>query len=850
ASAEKKTRRAIAAGWDEAETQQQLAEAYLRQGKFKELLDEVRVKDQYPKETQADLLGLRAAAYTSLGKWDDAVEEIAAGEKVSAQALWVLQSKARLAVHNDDRPALKTIVAKALTVYPENKDLLLMAAAIAAYDNDVENASLALQKIIDLEPARLMTVWGRQARLTLFRIRFKQQDFASAKTLVDAVLKVFKNDPEANYLGALLAYSQQQYDLAEERLNTVLLTMPEHREAILLLGRLNYMQKDYQQAAHYLEQATSAQPENKPAQALLGKTYMMLGQYDEAERKLLSITSQSANDAELLALAGIVKMKSGDASSGIEELKKALDLNTADKRIRSELVNAYLVSGNTSEAIKLLEDAIDSSDEDQHFKSMLLLSYARAGEFDKAHALADELIAQYPDKVIGYSLKAVVYESQGDVKAAAENYNKVLSIEKDNVLSLFGLAHIDQVQGNDDKAENHYQQILEKHPENASALVALAELQAKKGQNKEALATLNKARETNLQALEARLILSNFYLAQGETEKALQIANEALNIASNSPGAILAVARAKMVTDKKEALRLLDNLVKYSPNFAEAYFYLAQARALSGDTAGTRQALEKAIELKPDYLKARLSMAEIDLKAGKVDAVLEVVGKVLEQYPENAETYILWGDALLQKKNVQSAMASYEKAVKYSNKSAAIIRVSQLYQIQGKTDEGIAALQQWLQQHDDDFSARLILANLLLTKGDNEVAHKEYTHLNEKFAENAVVLNDLAWLKFLKGDKDALSLAERAHRLAPDSPAIQDTYGWVLLKSGRAESALIVLQKAVDNLPDNPDIRYHYAAVLAQTGNKEKAKTELDAILKTDKPFSEKAGALQLREQL
>ena len=51
-----------------------------------------------------------------------------------------------------------------------------------------------------------------------------------------------------------------------------------------------------------------------------------------------------------------------------------------------------------------------------------------------------------------------------------------------------------------------------------------------------------------MQSAKSFIILSNFYLAQGDAEQALQIANEALNIAANSPGAMLAVARAKMLS--------------------------------------------------------------------------------------------------------------------------------------------------------------------------------------------------------------------------------------------------------------------------------------------------------------
>jgi len=45
-------------------------------------------------------------------------------------------------------------------------------------------------------------------------------------------------------------------------------------------------------------------------------------------------------------------------------------------------------------------------------------------------------------------------------------------------------------------------------------------------------------------------------------------------------------------------------------------------------------------------------------------------------------------------------------------------------------------------------------------------------------------LNGLAWLYHENGKPGALVMARKASKLAPDNPAIQDTYGWILVQSG------------------------------------------------------------------
>ena len=53
-------------------------------------------------------------------------------------------------------------------------------------------------------------------------------------------------------------------------------------------------------------------------------------------------------------------------------------------------------------------------------------------------------------------------------------------------------------------------------------------------------------------------------------------------------------------------------------------------------------------------------------------------------------------------------------------------------------------------------------------------------------------------------------LLERASGLAPKSPAVLDSYGWVLHKFGRTSEGLPFLEQAVSLQPENAEIKAHY----------------------------------------
>ena len=77
--------------------------------------------------------------------------------------------------------------------------------------------------------------------------------------------------------------------------------------------------------------------------------------------------------------------------------------------------------------------------------------------------------------------------------------------------------------------------------------------------------------------------------------------------------------------------------------------------------------------------------------------------------------------------------------------------------------------------------------------------------------DNVRVLNNLAWALAELKDAKALGYAERAYRLAPNSPEVVNTYGWVLVQRGDTGRGLELLRKAVDLAPADADKRLRLA---------------------------------------
>jgi tetratricopeptide (TPR) repeat protein len=111
---------------------------------------------------------------------------------------------------------------------------------------------------------------------------------------------------------------------------------------------------------------------------------------------------------------------------------------------------------------------------------------------------------------------------------------------------------------------------------------------------------------------------------------------------------------------------------------------------------------------------------------------------------------------------------------------------------------------------------------------------------------NVVALNNYAWIRNELGHADALDYAERAYRIAPSSPEVADTFGWLMVKNGKLKDGLDVLRAAAGASPNNPDILYHLAYTLAKTGQNEDAIKILKVLLDKAGNFASRNEAMEL----
>ncbi len=112
--------------------------------------------------------------------------------------------------------------------------------------------------------------------------------------------------------------------------------------------------------------------------------------------------------------------------------------------------------------------------------------------------------------------------------------------------------------------------------------------------------------------------------------------------------------------------------------------------------------------------------------------------------------------------------------------------------------------------------------------------------------DNALLLNNLAWVLAETGDPKAREYAATAYRQAPFNPNVMDTLGWAEVQVGDAQKGVELLRAASNLAPGNADIRLHLAKGLIKTGDKVGAKKALEPLSQLDQASPARAEADKL----
>lgn len=282
----------------------------------------------------------------------------------------------------------------------------------------------------------------------------------------------------------------------------------------------------------------------------------------------------------------------------------------------------------------------------------------------------------------------------------------------------------------------------------------------------------------------------------------------------------------KKQLDEARASRLFIEGQRYLilEDFDRAYFYF-----------------QKAKEITPDEAAINFKIAEILLRANRVDQAMEYGMRAVESNPENkyynlvmAEAFTKQNQPLKAAEILENLMANTEENQNY------ILDLASLYLQAGEFDKGLDALDRAEEYYGMAEQLTVQKQRIYLRKNDLKSAIKEGEKLIESQPGNSQYVLNLVEILFNNGRTDqAIALIQNSLNNYPQQPELQLAAYALYKEKGDIETAELMIREAFSNPDlDGEIVAQTFADILQEfkTERREKLLDDLEEKLLTNFP--------------
>lgn len=828
-SAAKEYLRAIDLGGDIDQFRLQLVESLVRAGGVEEAL---RFTAPEQIGDAPELLFWRAHALLRAGRLEEA-----------KSLLETLQAPAALR----DRAQVGLARVELAHRRPEGA-LAILAPLAESLAGDVEYwETLAQAQLLMGQPDEAVTAYRRAAEVVVdplgtrrFMIRAAEAEallaagrLEEARALATALQAQAERNPAANYLMSRVELQAGNAEQALAFAQAVLAAQPDSSIGQMMAGAASMALGQTAAAERYLERAIASDPGNTAARKLLAQVRLGLESPERALEALRPALAEPGADPSVAALAGMASVRAGDPDAAVTIFRRQLEQNPQDEEARLMLAVSLMSAGRTEEALATLGGVAAGEGVIRQRADLIgIAANLQSGDLPAARALAARVGEAGQGNTAIYSTLGAVFQGAGQLDDAAGWFERALAAAPDNNAAAYNLGRIYAARGELDAAAQQFDDILARAPDSAVVLTARAQLDWAGGEPDAAIARLQRARAADPADGGSRFVLTQYLVAQGRSAEAVPVATEAVEIGPNASPWVNALGVALLGAGRPaEALPHFERAHEINPLEARYLFNAARANAAQGSLETARTQLVNALALEPENPNMLITLVEIERRAGRPEAASRALARAERALPaDDPRVPLLRGELLVDQQRYADAERAFAEAERLGIGNRAVLGQFEARRRGGLPDPS-APLRRWLEHSPRDPAVRALLAEYHLAGADHPAAIREYQQLLEIAPDNALFLNNLAWLYGEAGDPRGLELARRAHARAPDNPMIADTLGWILHLNGEHAEALELLARAVAGAPQAGDVRYRYAVVLAETGDAAAARREARAVL-------------------
>lgn len=822
-----------------------LASAQLRQGRLDKALAYRTTALQTP-AAQAELQSVLASVYLAQSKRPEAMEAIEAALRADPANLRAQLLRVRALASAKDFTAANAQLSKVMAASPQNAEAWQIKGDIQMAAGEKDAALASYREALQRDKASLL------AHNAAIWILLSKNDLAGAETQLQAMRSAFPQHPQTKFFTAVIAMEKGDTKSAFEQAQQLLKQNPDNTSALQLAGTIDMRRGSLVQAEANLSKALKLAPDLSRVRLLLAQTHLRSGDAAKAIKVLQALINPDEPVWEPYALMGQALLLQGESAKASTYFAQAAKLNPKDSRSRSALALEQIAKGHAEQGYEDLR-SISATDPGPTADLVLVSAHMRNKDFDRALKAVDQLESKQPKSPLAANLRGQIELARtGHMAQARSAFESALKIDPKFFPAAASLALLDVADGKPDLARQRFEKLLQAEPKNVRASMALIALQAQAGASKEALIEqLVKTIQANPEEAAPRLALVRLQMERKDYKQALTAAQDGAAVLPDNPemldalGAVLAASG-----DSNQAIAIYNKIAVQQPNSPQPFMRLAEIYAAKKDMPGASQNFKRALAIKPDLVPAQRSLMLIEMMAGRNKEALAIARSVQAQRSTDPIGFTLEGDLESSQKNWPAATAAYRAGLAKKPTSELTIKLHQVLIAAGKTDEARKVEQDWLKAHGEDAAFLYYLGDTALNRSDTEVAEKRYEAVIKLQPDNAMALNNLAWLQNRAKKPGALDYALRAVKLAPKEPAFLDTLAEVYGGSGQWPKAIETQKAAIAASANSPDLKLNLARLYVSAGEKSLAKQELTQLSELGAKFPRQTEVKAILEKL
>ena len=274
-------------------------------------------------------------------------------------------------------------------------------------------------------------------------------------------------------------------------------------------------------------------------------------------------------------------------------------------------------------------------------------------------------------------------------------------------------------------------------------------------------------------------------------------------------------------------------------------YYLGQVQAAQGKCTDAVTSLREAMNLKPDYLPAKLKLAECLRASSQWDESEKVYSGILKDHPESAEAYYGLGKAQAGQHDLQAAIDSYHVACKlHAQFGAAHYALALAYRTLGADQDAQEEFRAYEKYKDSGPPNPDPLLEQVLALNHSAAAQirlgfdlehagrlQEAAEAHERALQaDAGMVQAHVNLISIYGRLNQLEKAEQHYRqavqIAPNEESAYYNYGVLMSDAGRVEDAEKAFRKSVEINPSHAEAHYNLGVLFEQRGLLTEAESE------------------------